>query len=272
MAQTPTSRDYGVTSPQMQSKEVEWIRNRLAGKNVFGQTTFTGSMDGKNYGTELADAAWEMKYRIGYPEKDLTPAYGQTLDKYLIGHKPLPDDYAKRRKDRKGITAPDSPYDTSSIEKIRNEAVKRAVSKIGAKESPPDSNKCFATDWYGMVGPWCAMFVCWCFDPPGCAATARGTRWAYVPYIVADAKAGRNNLKVVTGDPIKGDWACFDWNNDGEHDHIGIIEKNCKRGGAIPTIEGNTSGSGSQSNGGQVMRKTRYVRSGEIRTIVRAVK
>ena len=276
MAQTPTSRDYAVTSPQMKSPEVEWVRNRLNNKggnsNVFGVKTFTGAMDGHNYGTELADAAWEMKFRIGYPEADLSGAYGQTLDKYLIGKKPLPSGYADRMKKRKGVTAPDSPWDEKPPSNMRAEAVKRAVSKIGVKENPPDSNRCFATDWYGMVGPWCAMFVTWCYDPLGCVATAKGQRWAYVPYIVSDAKAGRNNLKVVTGDPIKGDWVCFDWNNDGEHDHVGIVEKDAKRGGPIPTIEGNTSGSGSQSNGGQVMRKTRYVRAGEIKTIVRVLK
>jgi hypothetical protein len=277
MAQKPITRDFCVTSPQTHHAEVEWIRKRLGKKdhNEFGIATYEvppGSFSGTNYGTQLADAAYQMKFRLGYPDKSIDAAYGQTLDAYLIGNKPLPEDYKKRKADRKGVTAPHSKYwddGSSSIEQIRSEAVKRALNKVGVKESPPDSNKCFASDWYGMIGPWCAMFVTWAYDPCGCEATKQGSRWAYVPYIVSDAKAGRNSLKVVTGDPIKGDLACFDWDNDGEHDHVGIITANAKRGGAIPTVEGNTSASGSQSNGGQVLKKTRYVRSGEIKTIVR---
>ena len=155
MAQTPVSRDYCVTSPQTHNKEVEWIRNRLGdvggNSNVFGIKTFTGAQSGDNFGTELADASQEMKFRIGYPENQLECSYGQTLDKYLLGLKPLPDDYAKRKKDRKGVTAPPSKYDESTIEKMRKDAVQRAISKIGVKESPPESNQCFASEWYGQV-------------------------------------------------------------------------------------------------------------------------
>lgn len=263
MAQKPISRDFCVTSPQTHHSEVEWIRARLGKKdsNVFGIATFEGSQNGDNFGTELADGAYQMKYRLGYPQP-LEASYGQRLDRFLLGKEELPPDYKERKAERKGITAPHSKYyDDSTIEELRKEAVKRARSKIGAKENPMGSNICFASDWYGMQGAWCAMFMCWCYDPIGCEATARGSRWAYVPYLVADARAGRYNLKVVTGDPIAGDLACFDWQDNGEHDHVGMIVENRKRGGDIPTVEGNVDN--------QVKALTRHVRSGEIETIVR---
>lgn len=264
MAQKPITRDFGVTSPQTHHAEVEWIRNRLGKKdsNVFGIATFEGDMSGDSYGTSLADASYQMKFRVGYAEKDINPNYGQQLDRYLIGLDPLPNAMKERKAERKGITAPHSKYeDDSSIEQMRAEAVKRLVGKVGVREYA--ENQCFVTDWYGWPGAWCAMALCWAYDPLGCEATKRGEFWAYVPYIVADAKAGRRSLKVVTGDILKGDWLCMDWNWDGEHDHVGMATANAKRGAGIPTVEGNVDNA--------VVKRTRHVRQGEIRTVVRVL-
>src|SRR5262252_1432126 len=38
---------------------------------------------------------------------------------------------------------------------IRQAALQACISQLGVKESPPDSNHCPYTAWYGMVGPWC---------------------------------------------------------------------------------------------------------------------
>lgn len=141
--------------------------------------------------------------------------------------------------------------------KVREKALHRAVSQIGVKESPAGSNVVKFSEWYGMIGPWCAMFVTWCYetneegDSP---SFVKGSRYAYVPYIVADARAGKNGL-MTTDDPIPGDLVCYDWDADGEYDHIGMFER-WLGGGDFQDIEGNTSTS-DQSNGGQVMRRTR---------------
>jgi len=132
----------------------------------------------------------------------------------------------------------------------------RAVPEIGTKESPANSNQCKYTDWYNMVGPWCAMFVTWC-DQTGANPTksfAKGNKYAYVPYVVSDARMGYNGLSV-TSSPQPGDLVCFDWDRNGEFDHIGIFEKDLA-GSQFQCIEGNTSDS-NQSNGGEVMRRTR---------------
>jgi hypothetical protein len=108
-----------------------------------------------------------------------------------------------------------------------------------------------------MVGPWCAMFVTWCDQLSGnpTPSFAKGSRYAYVPYIVSDARLGYNGLSV-TSSPKPGDLVCFDWNWDGEYDHIGIVSVVPSSSGIFKAIEGNTSTS-DNSNGGQVMERSR---------------
>lgn len=151
---------------------------------------------------------------------------------------------------------------------IREAVLALCVTQLGVKESPPDSNNVKYTDWYGMVGPWCAMFQAWafCTNKQGKSPSfAQGSRYAYVPYIVADARAGANGLST-TDDPQPGDLVCYDWQFDGEYDHVGVFEA-WVGGGQFSAIEGNTSTS-SDSNGGQVMRRTRS-RSGQGTVFVR---
>lgn len=155
--------------------------------------------------------------------------------------------------------------------KVRDAALNRACSQIGVSESPPNSNVVKFSDWYGMIGPWCAMFVTWCFEygaddlrvdsPP----FVKGSRYAYVPYIVADARAHKYGLST-TDDPVPGDLVCYDWQSNGEPDHIGVFER-WQGGGDFSAIEGNTSTS-DNSNGGQVMRRVRN-RSGQGTVFVR---
>lgn len=156
-----------------------------------------------------------------------------------------------------GTEPPPEPETT-----LRSQALARAVTQIGTKESPPNSNRTKYTEWYGMTGPWCAMFTTWAYEQAGNSPSfRRGETYAYVPYVVSDARNYRNGL-AVTKDPLPGDLVCFDWQNDGVHDHIGLFEKWVDRGrGRFSAIEGNTSSDshGDQSNGGEVCRKTRTV-------------
>jgi hypothetical protein len=138
---------------------------------------------------------------------------------------------------------------------LRELALSKAITQIGVKESPAYSNKVPYTDWYGLTGPWCAMFVTWCFETSGDSPSFKqGRSYAYVPYMVNDARAYRNGL-AVTKDPIPGDVVMFDWEGDGVHDHVGLFEKMLPNGN-MQTIEGNTA-VGNESNGGQVMRRER---------------
>jgi len=142
---------------------------------------------------------------------------------------------------------------------LRSLALAQAVTQIGVKESPKFSNRTKYTDWYGMVGPWCAMFTTWSYEQAGNSPSfRRGETYAYVPYIVSDGRSYRNGL-AVTKDPIPGDLVCFDWQRDGVFDHVGLFEKWTTGRSQFSSVEGNTSSDahGDQSNGGEVCRKTR---------------
>jgi hypothetical protein len=139
---------------------------------------------------------------------------------------------------------------------LRQRALAQAIKQIGYKESPPNSNRTNYGAWYGMDGsPWCAMFCTWAYESVGDSpAFAKGSRWAYVPYIVSDSRNKRNGLSV-TNDPVPGDLVCYDWHGDGTYDHVGLFEA-WVSGRAFNAIEGNTSVS-DNSNGGEVMRRER---------------
>ena len=151
----------------------------------------------------------------------------------------------------------------------RELALDRAIGQLGIKEDPPESNKVRYSDWYGIVGPWCAMFVTWCYDAsggPGSNTFDRNqARYSYVPYIVSDARGGRYGLSV-TSTPAPGDLVCYDWERNGEYDHVGFFEA-WTGSHTFTALEGNTSTS-NDSNGGEVMRRQRDV-NGQATTFVR---
>lgn len=108
---------------------------------------------------------------------------------------------------------------------------------IGTGEKPPGSNKVpGVTDWYGLVGPWCFMFQSACFNHFGALDLIHG-KHAYVP----DFKSiFQPHGEYHTSDPKPGDLVAFDFNQSGEPEHIGIVEK-VLSSSTIQTIEGNTS-------------------------------
>lgn len=137
-----------------------------------------------------------------------------------------------------------------------------AAAEIGVHEDPPKSNKTPYTRWYGITGPWCAMFVSWVLHHAGfpiAVTTPKG--FAYCPYGVTYFKQqgawADKNTK-----PKRGWIVFFDFPNDGVNrvSHVGIVE-GVLADGRIATIEGNTNGAGSRT-GGEVMRHRRSVAGG----------
>lgn len=132
-----------------------------------------------------------------------------------------------------------------------------ALHEIGVKEHPAGSNDGPRVHEYQAVtgayrAAWCASFVQWCLKQAGCAVPAFG-RSAYVPYILSTAKAHG----MLVNAPKPGDIVCFDWERDGVADHIGFVLKVIDHR-TFETVEGNTA-VGNDSNGGEVMRRTRNV-------------
>ncbi len=81
---------------------------------------------------------------------------------------------------------------------------------------------------------YCADFVSWVSTQAG-----KPMNQPYVPTVKNDlVHSGRWKGK---SNPQPGDLVIFDWNHDGQGDHIGIV-KSVNPNGTLTTIEGNTSG------------------------------
>lgn len=145
-----------------------------------------------------------------------------------------------------------------------NQIMDKAISYIGTKEKPANSNNViFNTHYYGKEVSgnnykWCAVFIWDIFRMCGASKLFYdGKKCAYCPSIKNWAVS-----KKLTVDKSKakyGDVAIFDWGGDGIPDHIGFIES-IDKNGVYHTVEGNTA-VGNDSNGGAVMRRTRLANS-----------
>ena len=93
--------------------------------------------------------------------------------------------------------------------------------------------------WYGFDGrvEWCACFVSWCADQcgyiesgiiPKFAGCVDGANWF----------KGNGQWQDRNYEPQAGNIIFFDWEGDGETDHVGIVEK-CENG-VVYTVEGNS--------------------------------
>ena len=155
---------------------------------------------------------------------------------------------------------PPQPPTPAPSKSIRELALDGAISYIGLKENPANSNNTMFGSWYGVnYQPWCAIFCTYCYEVKagGSPSFSKGYHYAYVPYIVFDARMGRNGLST-TREPVPGDMVCFDWRYDGTYDHVGFFEKWLSGRLQFQTVEGNT-GVGNDSNGGEVMRRQRSI-------------
>jgi hypothetical protein len=140
---------------------------------------------------------------------------------------------------------------------LSHRALALASHFVGVKEYPAGSNLTVFGRWYGENGvPWCAIFVSYILSHVG-----RPFKYAYVPSIVADARAGKNGLRaipasavnaaVAAGHPVL---ACYDWERDGTADHVEFAIEVVA--GVVHAVGGNT-GPTDWSNGGEVARETR---------------
>ena len=99
--------------------------------------------------------------------------------------------------------------------------------------------------WYGdAYGDWCAMFVSFCLNYTGVEGMPLE---AYCPTWIEKLSAEDVNLYHNTGSyiPEAGNLVFFDWDADGESDHVGIVSavnSNTEEGVMqIETIEGNSN-------------------------------
>ncbi len=247
------TRTLALTTPHMHGDHVRTAQKRLHG---WGRSKFEsfhpGEVTGK-FNRATAGAAKDARWFLGFPRKHIHREYNQRLDSYITGRRPLPPLYRLRRHRRlKAARAPDAAD-------IRVKALNIAKSQLGVKENPPGSNEVLYSKAYGIIGPWCAMFVSWCFVHAGSkTAFKMGSRFSFVPTVVTTARNRGFGLRTVSWAEVRpGDLVCYDWTGDGEADHIGIFEGRTSAD-SFTAIEGNTA-LGNDSNGGEVMRRGRFL-------------
>ena len=154
------------------------------------------------------------------------------------------------------------PATRARLKAEREEKTVRAVlyaaaSQVGITESPAGSNKVkYNTAYYGRevsgsAYPWCVTFVWWVFRQAGFSLYKTASCTALVDRY-REASPGQ----IVRQDYRPGDLVFFDFSGRrAKTEHVGIVES-VGADGTLTTIEGNT-GSGSDANGGAVMRRTR---------------
>jgi len=125
-----------------------------------------------------------------------------------------------------------------------------ALAEVGTIEQGDNLTK--YGEYTGANGlPWCGSFVNWCANQAG----------VKIPNMVGTA-AGAQKMKDQKRwhtMPKLGDLCFMDFPHDGVDriSHIGIVAQVSP--GSVLCIEGNTSGTGNQRNGGMVMIKKRFM-------------
>ena len=132
-----------------------------------------------------------------------------------------------------------------------------AISQLGVKEQPANSNRVKYNTWYygkevsGAAYPWCMAFVQWCYAQAG------------IPLPLKTASCGallrwyqEHDPACIVKEPVVGCIVIFDFPGGAATDHTGLFES--RTNSTVTTIDGNT-GTTSDANGGAVMRRTRSI-------------
>jgi hypothetical protein len=132
------------------------------------------------------------------------------------------------------------------------DVVREARKHLGYVEGPKKDNIFGA--WYGANhAPWCACFVSYVLNHTGQGDLIKGAQTAKgfnsCGKGIEFFKKHKAWFKVE--EAKVGDLAFFDWDHDGEQDHVGIVSRVDLKKKLVLTIEGNTSDT-SHSNGGVV--------------------
>jgi hypothetical protein len=233
--------DLHLTSPLMSGPDIAKIQQRLAALGFS-----PGVLDGQ-YGptTAAAVSAFQKARKL-----KVDGVVGAATRAALRAKPPAPVTPSK---------PPAKPAAASPGEKALAEALKH----IGDTEKPAGSNKNAYGKWFGVDGvPWCNIFVSYCFKVGAGFVLASGFKGqgcypngcTFVPTTEAWLRA--TGQWIGQSAPSPGDIAIYNWDG-GAPDHIGIVEEYLG-GGKFNAIEGNTS-VGNDSNGGEVMRRLRYI-------------
>ena len=116
--------------------------------------------------------------------------------------------------------------------------------------------------WFGLNNqPWCAMSASKMYFDAGAIASVANTKKGFASCDAWLKYLTKNNQIVPLGQAQAGDIVFFQFDEDAQADHVGIVKSHNTTLKYLYTYEGNTSGSkkGSQSNGdGFYLKKRDY--------------
>jgi CHAP domain len=225
-----TDMALGLTTPYTSGPDVRAAQELLV-HNVYERDFLLDEVDGF-FGPITARGCKRARFWLGFPDTALVDVFDGNLQALLRGEKPLPPVYKRRRskrlRDEAGVAT-----------SMATRAYERARSQLGVRETGP--NRCKFTAWYGLTGPWCCMFVTWCYVQAGATKSfKRGERWSYCFDVTAAARRGAFHL-VPTEEPRRGDVVVYG-PPDYPKGHIGVFEGWLDQAaGTFSAIEGNTS-------------------------------
>lgn len=131
---------------------------------------------------------------------------------------------------------------------------------VGYTEGP--NNDTIYGKWYGLKNqPWCAMAASKMYFDAGLIKSVANTKKGYASCDAWLKYLTKNNQLIPIGQAKAGDLVFFQFDDDAQPDHVGIVKWHNTRLKYLRVFEGNTSSgkAGSQSNGdGFYLRKRDY--------------
>lgn len=243
-----------LTSPHMKGEDVLAVQKRLP------------TPDDGEYGPATASAVAKWKWYVGYPTAEINNGLGPRGQRLLLQLDPLPADYRERAVARQAAARAQAARNVPA----RAAKLMETWAAAGWKEQPAGTNKvpqlAALCDKLGLDSRYGNMGYAWCELAASVAALAVGgtsakltlAKWwygLYTPDSVRWAREGRFGTRLIpVADLQYGDKVYFDFDGGGV-DHVGRFLR--WSGGRIVSVDGNTSASGSQNNGGAMLVRDR---------------
>ena len=237
-----------LTSPPMRGAAVRELQLMLR-HNPFG--TFEPGRDDGVYDEQTAAATRRAWYWLGCPDGRISEQADGQLYSLLAGESELPRTWKATRTRRLRRAEETLLWDA---------ALGIAREQLGRREDPPGSKRTPYTLWYGILCPFSVLFVAFCYAQAGSAAFQPGSRYAYAPYLLDDARRGLNFLSL-TAEPLRGDLALLDTDGDGNPDRVAIFDgfQREDQHDVFDAIEGDVGLEGQLNGDGAVARTKREV-------------
>jgi hypothetical protein len=235
-------------APHMTGPDVRRLQTLLKAAGVS-----PGPIDG-DFGPRTAAACNHYKWRIGYAAGNCHPVAGGLVVEFLTG-KRKPSAKMRLRAARRRRQEQQEHKPKTKRAKMRLRALAIVKGEIGTREQVENVIK--YNKWWGWGAvAYCVIGISWSWVKAGSKAFKRGSRWANTDAMLADAKAGRNGLHLLSK-PLPGSPGVIDFDGHSDPDH-GIT---CIRvdGDDVITGEFNTTKNGTSIEG--VWNKRRALRN-----------